>query len=99
MEATELQKASSFYYSDKYNLTKQQIVKDIEEYSKMKLDFKLKRITPSQVIGKGYKPQYVRQMAKKWIEDQLTLSLFLMANFDTKNCLTESQKTRLTTNF
>ena len=88
----DLKSNAEFYFSDKYNLTKQQCIKDIAEYLKLKQDFKDRKVTPSQVIGTGYKPQYVRKIAAQWINDQLEMAKYLLSNFDTDNKLTKSQR-------
>lgn len=88
----ELKKDAAFYFSDKYNLTKIDLMDELVRYTQMQKDFDAKKITPSQVIGKGHKPQYARGIADKWIKDRIALTKYLIKNFDELNQLTETQK-------
>ncbi|HSH50430.1 MAG TPA: hypothetical protein VK982_01765 [Bacteroidales bacterium] len=81
----QIKKDAEFYFSEKYNLTKQDCLDDLENYAKMKTDFKAGKIKPSHVIGRGYKPQHARKIAETWIDGQIKLYSYLLENFDLKN--------------
>jgi hypothetical protein len=89
---TEIEKEAAYYFSDTYNLTKEQIRKDITGYHQTRDKLTHKEIRPYQVIGRGYKPQYARKLAFDWLDRQLKLQEYMLANFDEKNQRTPSQK-------
>lgn len=88
----DLKKDAAFYFSDKYNLTKIDLMDDLVRYTQMQKDFNAKKLKPKDIIGSGHKPQYARGIADKWIKDRIALTKYLIKNFDKLNQLTETQK-------
>lgn len=46
----------------------------IYEYERLKTKLDNKEITPSKIIGTGYKPNYARPLAYKWLNTQILIS-------------------------
>ena len=90
LSESELSKKAEFYFSDKYNLTKQELYEDLEEDIKLQKDFLDGKIPPRKIIGTGHKNS--RKIAEQYLEEKIQLTKYLIENFDQQNQLTESQK-------
>jgi len=86
----ELEKNAEIYFSENYNLSKSELLKDLEKYTQMKEDLNEKRITPRQVVGTGY--VNARKVANEWINGRIQMTSYLINHFDEKNRLTEQQR-------
>lgn len=71
------------YFTQSYNLKKEDCYNSLQEALKWKLDLQNKRITPSSLIGRGYND--ARKCAFNWINKQIFKSYYLYYNFDFKN--------------
>lgn len=71
------------FFSQNYNLKKENCLEDLKEALKWKLDLQNRRITPASLIGKGYND--ARKCAFVWIDKQIFKSYYLFYNYDFKN--------------
>ena len=85
----ELEESAKIYFSDRYNLTIQNLVEDLDRLTKMQSDLNNKIITPRRVIGTGYKNP--RKVAEEWIKGRIQMTKYLIENFNEKNKFTEEQ--------
>jgi hypothetical protein len=79
----ELEESAEYYFSDRYNLKKETLINDLENYIQMQKDLNKKIITPRQVVGTGYKN--ARKVAEEWISVQIQMTEYLIKHFDKKN--------------
>lgn len=70
--------SSAIFYTEKGKWSPEPTVEKFEnqirEYQEMKRALDNKEIRPSQVIGTGIKPQYVRPLAYRWIEERTLIA-------------------------
>jgi len=70
--------SSAIFYTEKGKWSPEPTVEKFEnqirEYQEMKRALDNKEIRPSRVIGTGYKPQYVRPLAYRWIEERTLIA-------------------------
>lgn len=69
---------SAKFYTDETRWTVPPTVEkfeaEIKEYQDLKKQLDNKEITPSKIIGKGYKSQYARGLAYKWIKERILIA-------------------------
>jgi hypothetical protein len=64
----------------------------LKEYKELKQKFDDKKVTPSSIIGKGYKPQYVRGIANDWLNKNILVNEKAIEILKSKNnSLSESK--------
>lgn len=70
--------SSAIFYTEKGKWSPEPTIEkfenQIKEYQEMKRALDNKEIRPSQVIGTGIKPQYVRPLAYRWIEERTLIA-------------------------
>lgn len=70
--------SSAIFYTEKGKWSPEPTVEKFEnqirEYQEMKRALDNKEIRPSKVIGTGIKPQYVRPLAYRWIEERTLIA-------------------------
>lgn len=70
--------SSAIFYTEKGKWSPEPTVEkfenQIKEYQEMKRALDNKEIRPSKVIGTGIKPQYVRPLAYRWIEERTLIA-------------------------
>lgn len=77
------EEGAKFYFAPNYNLTKKSLQEDIVDHYFTKKDLTNKRITPSRVVGTGYKNP--RKVAFIWLNTQIKLTAYLLQHFDKLN--------------
>jgi hypothetical protein len=70
--------SSALFYTDESKWTPKPTIKkfadEIAEMEKLKKMLDNKEITPSKIIGTGYKSQYVRPLAYRWLNEQILIA-------------------------
>jgi hypothetical protein len=93
MTDEELEKAASFYFSDRFNLTLQYLYDDLKQFTEWQTGLNDGTISPRQIVGTGYKN--ARKVAENWLKERIQLTKYLIENFEEKNVLTQEQREAL----
>ena len=77
IDMDEIEKSAQFY-TDEARWSKKPAIEnfeaDVEKYEELKEQLDNKETTPSKIIGRGYKPQYARPLAYKWLNEQILVA-------------------------
>jgi hypothetical protein len=69
---------SAKFYTDKSRWsvppTISKFENEITEYKELRIKLDNKQITPSKIIGTGFKPNYARPLAYKWIDEHILIA-------------------------
>jgi hypothetical protein len=77
IDMNDIEKQANFYTDESRWTTKPTIEKfdkEIMEYQDLKLQLDNNQIRPSKIIGTGFKPQYARPLAYKWINERILVA-------------------------
>jgi hypothetical protein len=77
IDMNDIEKQANFYTDESRWATKptiEKFEKEIREYQDLKLQLDNKEIRPSKIIGSGFKPQYARPLAYKWINERILVA-------------------------
>lgn len=77
IDMNDIEKQANFYTDESRWTTKPTIEKfdkEIMEYQDLKLQLDNNQIRPSKIIGTGFKPQYARALAYKWINERILVA-------------------------